>query len=130
MPDLGKSVNYRQGVQRAVARCLLVGWPVSVSGSLAGIRRRRVGCGACQRQVRHGKGVLVGRHLAISVARPAVLLADEGQDTAGGGWCRSSLEGFSHKPEGERLALLDAEPPTCGDEHWDVFLAALAEQQR
>jgi hypothetical protein len=30
------------------------------------------------------------------------------------------------KPPG-RLALVEEEPPPTGDEHWDVFLAALAE---
>jgi hypothetical protein len=37
------------------------------------------------------------------------------------------LEEFRHEPAPDRLRLLRAEPETTGDEHWDVFLAALAE---
>ena len=37
------------------------------------------------------------------------------------------LEEYSHEPVDERAVLLRAEPPTTGDERWDVFLAALAE---
>nr|WP_134010943.1 hypothetical protein [Streptomyces sp. 846.5] len=37
------------------------------------------------------------------------------------------LEEFRHEPPGERLALLQEEPPTTGDENWDAFLAGLAE---
>lgn len=37
------------------------------------------------------------------------------------------LEEYRHEPEDVRQELLAAEPPTTGDERWDVFLAALAE---
>ena len=37
------------------------------------------------------------------------------------------LEEYRWEPAGTRRSLLDAEPATTGDEHWDVFLAALAE---
>lgn len=37
------------------------------------------------------------------------------------------LEDYRWEPSGTRLALLEAEPPATGDEHWDVLLAALAE---
>ncbi|TYB49094.1 hypothetical protein [Actinomadura chibensis] len=37
------------------------------------------------------------------------------------------LEEFRHEPPIERLRLLAEEPATTGDQHWDVFLAALAE---
>lgn len=37
------------------------------------------------------------------------------------------LTEYRHEPVGERIALLTAEPPSTGDERWDVFLAALAE---
>lgn len=37
------------------------------------------------------------------------------------------LEEYRWEPPESRLALLAAEPPTTGDERWDVFLAALAE---
>jgi hypothetical protein len=37
------------------------------------------------------------------------------------------LEEYRHEPAVERAALLSDEPPTTGDERWDVFLAALAE---
>lgn len=37
------------------------------------------------------------------------------------------LEEYRWEPVHERQALLEDEPPTTGDDHWDVFLAALAE---
>jgi hypothetical protein len=37
------------------------------------------------------------------------------------------LEEFRWEPAVHRLRLLDDEPQAVGDEHWDVFLAALAE---
>jgi hypothetical protein len=37
------------------------------------------------------------------------------------------LEEYRWEPLGVRQALLEAEPPTTGDQRWDVFLAALAE---
>jgi len=37
------------------------------------------------------------------------------------------LEEYRHEPEPERARLLAQEPPSTGDEHWDMFLAALAE---
>ena len=37
------------------------------------------------------------------------------------------LEEHRHEPIDVRAALLREEPPTTGDERWDVFLAALAE---
>jgi len=37
------------------------------------------------------------------------------------------LEEYRWEPVPARLALLDEEPTGTGDEHWDVFLAALAE---
>lgn len=37
------------------------------------------------------------------------------------------LEEYRHESLESRLRLLAAEPPTTGDERWDVFLAALAE---
>lgn len=37
------------------------------------------------------------------------------------------LEEHRHEAPDRRLELLQEEPPTTGDERWDVFLAALAE---
>jgi hypothetical protein len=37
------------------------------------------------------------------------------------------LEEHRHEPAAKRAALLAGEPPSTGDERWDVFLAALAE---
>ena len=37
------------------------------------------------------------------------------------------LEEYRWEPPDTRLELLDTEPPSTGDERWDVFLAALAE---
>jgi len=37
------------------------------------------------------------------------------------------LEEFRHEPLAVRFALLEREPAKTGDEHWDVFLGALAE---
>jgi hypothetical protein len=37
------------------------------------------------------------------------------------------LEEYRHEAVAERWALLDEEPPSTGNERWDVFLAALAE---
>lgn len=37
------------------------------------------------------------------------------------------LEEYRHEPTADRAALLAAEPPSTGEERWDVFLAALAE---
>jgi hypothetical protein len=37
------------------------------------------------------------------------------------------LEEYRHEPAVVRVALLADEPPSTGDERWDVFLAALAE---
>ena len=37
------------------------------------------------------------------------------------------LEDHRWETESARLALLEEEPPSTGDERWDVFLAALAE---
>ena len=37
------------------------------------------------------------------------------------------LEDYRWEPPTERHALLSQTPPPTGDEHWDVFLAALAE---
>lgn len=37
------------------------------------------------------------------------------------------LEEYRHEPAAERGALLAEEPPSTGDERWDVFLAALSD---
>jgi hypothetical protein len=37
------------------------------------------------------------------------------------------LEEYRWEPVETRFALLESEPAAVGDEHWDVFLAALAE---
>lgn len=37
------------------------------------------------------------------------------------------LEDYRWEPPQTRAALLEGEPALTGDEHWDVFLAALAE---
>ena len=37
------------------------------------------------------------------------------------------LEDYRWEARDSRLALLADEPPSTGDEHWDVFLAAVAE---
>ncbi len=37
------------------------------------------------------------------------------------------LEEYRHEPAVQRTSLLEAEPPSTGDERWDAFLAALAE---
>src|SRR2546430_2157345 len=45
----------------------------------------------------------------------------------GGGLSRNFLEEYRWEPTDTRLTLLVKEPASTGDEHWDVFLAALAE---
>ena len=37
------------------------------------------------------------------------------------------LEEYRWEAPASRFALLEGEPPDAGDEHWDVFLAAMAE---
>lgn len=40
------------------------------------------------------------------------------------------IEGYRWLPLSQRWNLIVEQPPTCGDQHWDVFLAALAEHLR
>lgn len=42
-------------------------------------------------------------------------------------WVAEFLEEYRHEPDDVRPGLLAAEPPSTGDDRWDVFLAALAE---
>lgn len=63
---------------------------------------------------------------ALTLARLAGLLAT-GDDARRWRLVAEFLEEFSWEPKGQRLELLEAEPPPTGDPHWDVLLAALAE---
>jgi hypothetical protein len=62
----------------------------------------------------------------MTIARLGELLAACAEDER---WLMIAefLEEHRHEPRERRLELLQAEPPPTGDEHWDVFLAALAE---
>src|SRR5262249_8640346 len=62
----------------------------------------------------------------LTLARLALLLAGTGEPQR---WrlVAEFLEEYRWEPTGTRLALLAQEPTSVGSEHWDVFLAALAE---
>jgi hypothetical protein len=66
------------------------------------------------------------RYEPMTLERLAVLLADADESRR---WrlVAEFLEEFGWEQAGERRTLLEAEPTSTGDEHWDVFLAALAE---
>lgn len=62
----------------------------------------------------------------MTIARLGELLRTSAPDER---WLMISefLEEHRHEPKPVRLELLQQEPEPTGDEHWDVFLAALAE---
>jgi hypothetical protein len=62
----------------------------------------------------------------LTVARLGVLMADADESRR---WrlVAEFLEDYRHEPPEARPALLSDAPGPTGDEHWDVFLAALAE---
>jgi hypothetical protein len=62
----------------------------------------------------------------LSLAALARLLTN-GDDSRRWRLVAEFLEEYRWEPAESRTALLAAEPGTTGDEHWDVFLAALAE---
>lgn len=64
---------------------------------------------------------------AMTIAELAEHLGRAGEDDRRWRLIAEFLEEFRWEPAGARLALLDPEPATTGDDHWDVFLAALAE---
>ncbi|MFE9202550.1 hypothetical protein [Micromonospora sp. NPDC007230] len=66
------------------------------------------------------------RYEPLTVARLGALLvgADE---TRRWRLVAEFLEEYRWEPLEKRAALLNEEPSATGDEHWDVFLAALAE---
>ncbi|HEX6754741.1 MAG TPA: hypothetical protein VF109_02230 [Mycobacteriales bacterium] len=73
-----------------------------------------------------GSGELDGAYRALSLVRLGALLA--GADEALR-WrlIAEFLEEYRWEPHEARYELLATEPATTSDEHWDVFLAALAE---
>ncbi|MFD6663275.1 hypothetical protein ACFWDK_13005 [Micromonospora chalcea] len=72
----------------------------------------------------------MGRHAAsyepLTVARLGALLV-EADDSRRWRLIAEFLEEFRWEPRETRVGLLDEEPAPTGDEHWDVFLAALVE---
>ncbi len=82
--------------------------------------------GACTTVVAVTDRDRAGEYRPLTVARLGSLLtgADESRR-----WrlVAEFLEEYRWEPADTRLALLTPEPPATGDEHWDVFLAALAE---
>ncbi|MFV2084485.1 hypothetical protein [Micromonospora sp. LOL_021] len=62
----------------------------------------------------------------LTVARLGVLLVGADEQRR---WrlVAEFLEEYRWEPAQERAALLEQEPAVTGDEHWDVFLAALTE---
>jgi hypothetical protein len=68
----------------------------------------------------------VSEYRPLTLARLALLLAGADEQRR---WrlVAEFLEEYRWEPAGTRLTLLGQEPAGVGDEHWDVFLAALAE---
>jgi hypothetical protein len=62
----------------------------------------------------------------LSMEQLARLLADA-DDTLRWRLVAEFLEDYRWESTESRWRLLEREPPATGDEHWDVFLAALAE---
>jgi hypothetical protein len=62
----------------------------------------------------------------LTLARLAPLLRDA-DDSLRWRLVAEFLEEYRWEPDDVRPGLLAQEPPGTGDEHWDVFLAALAE---
>lgn len=62
----------------------------------------------------------------LTVARLGALMTDADESRR---WrlVAEFLEDYRHEPPEARHALLSDSPLPTGDEHWDVFLAALAE---
>ncbi|WP_327039377.1 hypothetical protein [Micromonospora maris] len=69
---------------------------------------------------------MVRRYEPLTVARLGALLA-EADETRRWRLVAEFLEEYRWEPSERRAALLQQEPSTTGDEHWDVFLAALTE---
>ncbi len=69
---------------------------------------------------------MVRRYEPLTVARLGALLADA-DETRRWRLVAEFLEEYRWEPSERRAALLQQEPSTTGDEHWDVFLAALTE---
>ncbi|MEU8262615.1 hypothetical protein AB0C02_18520 [Micromonospora sp. NPDC048999] len=71
-------------------------------------------------------GKRAARYEPLTVARLGALLvgADE---TRRWRLVAEFLEEYRWEPSEVRVGLLELEPSPTGDEHWDVFLAALAE---
>jgi hypothetical protein len=67
-----------------------------------------------------------GKYQAMMLADLAGLLKDANQSLQ---WrlLAEFLEEYRWEPVDSRFRLLAAEPPSTGDERWDVLLAALAE---
>lgn len=63
----------------------------------------------------------------MSLAELGGLLAGAGDDSRRWRLVAEFLEEYRWEQVGERWGLLLNEPEGTGDEHWDVFLAALAE---
>jgi hypothetical protein len=64
---------------------------------------------------------------AMTAAGLAGYLASAKQDSERWRFVAEFLEEYRHEPQPERARLLAQEPPSTGDQRWDVFLAALAE---
>ena len=69
---------------------------------------------------------MVRRYEPLTVARLGALLADA-DETRRWRLVAEFLEEYRWEPSERHAALLQQEPSTTGDEHWDVFLAALTE---
>lgn len=71
-------------------------------------------------------GDLDGVYRALSLVRLGALLAGA-DETLKWRLIAEFLEEYRWEPHGTRYELLETEPASTSDEHWDVFLAALAE---
>lgn len=69
----------------------------------------------------------VQQYQAASIAVLAGWLTDHPDEETRWRLVAEFLEEYRHEPPVVRLTLLSPEPPSVGDPHWDVFLAALAE---
>ena len=64
---------------------------------------------------------------AMTLARLAAYLGEASHESLRWRLVAEFLEEFRHEPVEGRAGLLADEPNSIGDNHWDVFVAALAE---
>ena len=68
----------------------------------------------------------IGRYQPLTLAQLSRLIAS-GDDGRRWRLIAEFLEEYRHEAPETRMQLVSDEPGSTGDEHWDVFLAALAE---